>query len=105
AATNELSARAAAHRFANEIIQTLGGGVPGIALSRIAYVSNRTGHSEIWVMDYDGYGQRAITNFASLSLTPRWSPDDTRMAYTSYASGNPDIYIFSPETYRGVSHP
>ncbi len=104
-APNETSARAAAHRFANEIIQALGGGIPGIALSRIAYVSSRTGHSEIWVMDYDGNDQRPITNFGSLSLTPRWSPDDTRIAYTSYLRGNPDIYVFSLETYRGVPFP
>ena len=104
-APNEVSARAAAHRFANEIIQALGGGIPGIALSRIAFVSSRTSHSEIWVMDYDGYDQRPITNFGSLSLTPRWSPDDTRIAYTSYLRGNPDIYVFSLETYRGVPFP
>jgi TolB protein len=105
AAPDEISARTAAHRFSNEIIQALGGGIPGIALSRIAFVSNRTRHTEIWIMDYDGYDQRAITNFASLSLTPRWSPDDTRIAYTSYARGNPDIYIFSLETYRRVPFP
>jgi len=102
---DEASARAAAHRFANEIVQALGGGLPGIALSRLAFVSNRTGRSEIWIMDFDGYGQRAITNFGSLSLTPRWSPDDTRIAYTSYASGNPDIYIFSLETFRRIPFP
>jgi len=71
---DEASARAAAHRFANEIVQALGGGLPGIALSRLAFVSNRTGRSEIWIMDFDGYGQRAITNFGSLSLTPRCPP-------------------------------
>ncbi len=105
ATMNEASTREAAHRFANEIIQALGGGVPGINLTRIAYVSNRTGHPEIWVMDYDGFNQRPITGYGSLSLTPRWAPDNTRLAFTSYALGNPDVFIFSLETNRRVPFP
>lgn len=105
ATMNDISTRDAAHRFANEIIQTLGGGVPGIAETRIAYVSNRTRHAEIWVMDYDGFNQRPITSYGSLSLTPRWSPDNTRLAYTSYALGNPDIFEFSLETNHRIPFP
>ena len=105
ATMNEVSTREAAHRFANEIIQALGGGVPGINLTRIAFVSNRTGHPEIWVMDYDGFNQRPITSYRSLSTTPRWSPDDTKLAFTSYASGNPEIYLFSLEISRRLPFP
>jgi TolB protein len=105
ATLNEVSTREAAHRFANEIIQALGGGVPGINLTRIAFVSNRTGHAEIWVMDYDGFNQHPISSWRSYSTTPRWSPDNTRLAYTSYASGNPEIYIFSLETNRHLPFP
>lgn len=105
ATMNDISTRDAAHRFANEIIQTLGGGVPGIAETRIAFVSNRTRHAEIWVMDYDGFNQRPITSYGSLSLTPRWSPDNTRLAYTSYALGNPDIFEFSLETNHRIPFP
>ena len=47
------NARTIAHRFADEIIQQLGG-IPGIAETKIYFVSARTGHKEIWVMDYDG---------------------------------------------------
>lgn len=95
ATENEVSTRETAHRFANEIIQTLGGGIPGINLSQIAFVSKRTGHEEIWVMDYDGFNQHPITSYGSLCLTPRWAPDDTKLAFTSYASGAPQISIFS----------
>lgn len=102
---NELSARDAAHRFANEIIQTLGGGIPGINLTKIAYVSNRTKHTQIWVMDYDGYNQHQVTNYPSLNLTPRWSPDNSELAFTSYASGNPQIYLYSLLTNRRISFP
>jgi len=105
ATMNEISTRESAHRFANEIIQALGGGVPGINLTRIAFVSNRTRHPEIWVMDYDGFNQHPITSYGSYSTTPRWSPDNTRLAFTTYASGNPEIQIFSFETNRRVPFP
>jgi len=102
---NEVSTREAAHRFANEIIQALGGGVSGINLTRIAFASNRTRHAEIWVMDYDGFNQHPITSFGSISTTPRWSPDNSRLAFTTYASGNPEISIFSFETNRRIPFP
>jgi TolB protein len=105
ATMNEVSTRETAHRFANEIIQALGGGVPGISLTRISFVSDRTGHPEIWVMDYDGFNQHPITSDGTICLTPRWSADNTRLAFTSYLRGNPDISIFSLETYRRIPFP
>lgn len=95
ATLNEISTRDTAHTFANEIIKALGGGIPGINLTQIAFVSKRTGHEEIWVMDYDGFNQHPITSYGSLTLTPRWSPDDSKLAFTSYASGNPEIALYS----------
>jgi TolB protein len=105
ATMNEVATRETAHRFANEIIQALGGGVPGINLTRISFVSDRTGHAEIWVMDYDGFNQHPITSDGSICLTPRWSADNTKLAFTSYLRGNPDISIFSLETYRRIPFP
>ena len=102
---NEISTREAAHRFANEIVQTLGGGIPGIYLSKIAFVSRRTGSPEIWLMDYDGFNEHPITSYRSLSTTPRWAPDNTKLAFTSYASGNPQIYVYSLETNHRVPFP
>jgi TolB protein len=105
ATLNEVSARETAHRFANEIIQTIGGGIPGINLTRVAFVSKRTGHPEIWVMDYDGFNQHTITSYGSSSLTPRWSPDNTRLAFTTYATGNPEIFVLSLEINRRLPFP
>src|SRR3981081_1667017 len=53
-AASDAAARLTAHKFADEIIMRLGGGIPGIAESQIYFVSDRTGHKEIWVMDYAG---------------------------------------------------
>lgn len=105
ATLDEISARETAHRFANEIVQTLGGGLPGIALTKIAFVSKRTGNAEIYVMDYDGFNQHPITSYGSLSLTPRWSPDDHKLAFTSYVSGNPEILVYSLESHHLLPFP
>jgi TolB protein len=88
--------RQVAHKFANEIIFQLGGGVPGIAESRIAYVRRMSPTvKEIWMMDYDGANQEQITHLNSLSLTPAISVDGTQIAFTTYKNDNPDIQIFS----------
>ena len=83
--------RAAAHQFSDDIVETLTG-VPGIATSKIAFVSNRSGAKEIYVADYDGASQRQITNDRAISVAPALSPDGTRLAYTGYQSGYADIY-------------
>src|SRR5258706_9006429 len=56
------SVRVIAHKFADEIRFRLRGGIPGIAESKIYFVSNRSGTKEIWVMDYDGANQHALTH-------------------------------------------
>ncbi|HEY7615912.1 MAG TPA: translocation protein TolB, partial [Terriglobales bacterium] len=59
AATPE-AARTIAHKFADEIIFRLGGGIAGISQTKIYFVSSRSGHKEIWAMDYDGANQHAV---------------------------------------------
>jgi TolB protein len=102
---SEESARKIAHQFANEIIMRLGGGVNGIAETKIFFISNRTGHKEVWQMDYDGNGQQAITKQGSIALSPRISPDNSRLAYTSFAKGGVDIAMYSLELNRAVTFP
>ena len=53
------AARLIAHKFADEIIFRLGGGIQGIAESKIYYVSQQSGTKQIWVMDYDGQNAHA----------------------------------------------
>ncbi len=83
---SDAQVRIFAHQFADEIIGKLSGGLPGIASTQIAFVSNRSGNKEIWAMDYDGENQHQVTQLHTISLTPRWSPDASRIAFTCYAS-------------------
>ena len=79
--TAEADTRRFAHQFADEIIARLSGGLAGIASTQIAFVSARSGNKEIWAMDYDGANQHQLTTMRSLALTPRWSPDASRIAF------------------------
>jgi TolB protein len=99
------AARITAHKFADEIIFRLGGGIPGVAESSIYFVSSRSGHKEIWAMDYDGANQRQVTHLGSISLSPRISPDGSRLAFSSLAKGSWDILMYSLDLNRLVSFP
>src|SRR5258708_7141671 len=100
------AARMTAHKFADEIIFRLGGGIAGIAETQIVFISSRSGHKEVWMMDYDGANQRQISKMGSISLSPRISPDNTRVAFTSVtAAGGWQLQMFSLELGRSVSFP
>jgi TolB protein len=98
-------ARTVAHRFADDIISRLGGGIDGIAETKIYFVSNRTGSKEIWVMDYDGANQHAVTHLGTVSMSPRVSPDGSRVAFSSLGNQGWAIRMFSLDLGRVVSFP
>ncbi|HJZ99788.1 MAG TPA: hypothetical protein VKE70_24940 [Candidatus Solibacter sp.] len=95
---DENGARKVAHEFACDIITKFGSEC--LLGSHIYFVSDRTGHKEIWSMDPDGSNQKQITRYNSTTITPGVSPDGTKLAFTTYAKGNPDIVVFSLETGR-----
>src|SRR5208282_2930559 len=97
--------RVIAHRFADEIIFRLGGGVQGIAESKIYFVSERSGHKEVWTMDYDGANQQQLTHLGSISLSPRISPDGSRLAFSSISKGGWEILMYSFDLNRMVAFP
>jgi TolB protein len=89
------TARQLAHKFADDIIFRLGGGIPGIAESKIYYVKRGGGAKEIWVMDYDGANQHAITHLGQISISPRVSPDNSLVAFSSLGKDGFQIKMFS----------
>lgn len=62
--------------------------------SQIAYINNRTGHKEVYVASFDGSNERAITRNRSINLSPAWSSDGAKIAFTSYVRGNPDLFMY-----------
>lgn len=80
------------HRFADEIIFALTG-EQGFFTTSIIFVSRVDNHKELFLMDYDGRNISQVTRHKSIILSPRVSPDGTRVAFTSYKFGNPDLFI------------
>jgi len=97
---DEAGARKVAHDFAADIIARFGGKT--LFGTHVYFVSNRTGHKEVWVMDPDGKNQRQLTRFNSTSIQPTVSPDGSKIAFTSYARINPAIFIFSVDPVRDL---
>jgi TolB protein len=104
---SEDSARQIAHRFADEIIFRLSGGSQGIAESKIFYVKINGPDKDIWEMDYDGANPHEITHLGTVSLSPRISPDNSRLAFSSLGKDGFQIRMFSlvlgrMVTFQGV---
>lgn len=99
---NEAGARKIAHEYAADILAQFG--VPSLVGSKIYFVSDRQGRGtkEIWVMDFDGSNQRRLTHFNSITTMPSISPDGRRLAFTTYAKGQPQIMMYSTETGRFI---
>jgi TolB protein len=88
--------RRAAHKCSG-LAYTAVTGAPGIFDTRIAYVAE-TGIGEarvkrIALMDSDGFNHRYVTAGDTMVLTPRLSPDASRIAYVSFTGGRPQVRI------------
>lgn len=97
---DEAGARKVAQEFAADILKQFG--AVSLAGTKIYFVSNRTGHKEIWSMNYDGSDQKPFTRYRSLTTMPAVSPDGTKIAFTSFFRGRPEIVIHSLETGRAL---
>lgn len=101
--TSERGLRRVGHQISDEIYQRLTG-EKGYFDSRIVYVSE-TGSKvrkvkRLAIMDQDGYNHQYITGGKSLVLTPRFTPNDQRIIYMSYANSIPRVRTLDIETGR-----
>ncbi len=64
---------------------------------KIAFMSDRDGNVEIYVMNADGSGQKNLTNNPAIDKNPAWSPDGKKIAFDSYRDGNQDIYVMNAD--------
>ncbi|MCB9228873.1 MAG: PD40 domain-containing protein [Deltaproteobacteria bacterium] len=72
-------------------------GKPGIFNSKIIFTGKKTLHSmkQIYMCDVDGGGLIQLTSAKAIHLSPSFSPDGSKILYTSYESGNPDLYMMN----------
>lgn len=88
--------RLAVHRASDAVVQWVTG-EDGIAASRIAFAMRPWGDpagtsKELYVVDSDGENLRRVTWDESIVVSPTWSPQGDRVAFTSYRSGIPIVY-------------
>jgi Tol biopolymer transport system component len=63
---------------------------------RIAFVSTRSGSTEIWVCDADGSNPRQITSMGGpFTGYPKWSPDGNTILFGSRREVMPSLYVVS----------
>lgn len=104
------SPRRMGHKAADQIFQKLTG-IRGAFDTRIAYVSAsgaaRNQTYQLIVSDSDGFNPRTIVSSRKPVMSPSWSPDARQLAYVSYESGRPVVYVqdLASGGKRAVSDP
>jgi TolB protein len=78
--------------LADDIIYAITGR-PGLASTRIAFVSDATGTKQIYLCDADGSNTQQVTNNLYGAVSPALAGDDSMLAFTSYATGFPTLVM------------
>jgi TolB protein len=90
--------RATSHKIADVIYEKLTGD-RGVFSTRIAYITRQgPNRYQLLVADADGYDPQNIVTSNEPLLSPRWSPDGSRIAYVSFENRKPVVYVQSLAT-------
>ena len=84
--------RLAAHRIADFVHEKLTG-EKGVFSTRIAYITKAAGRFTLWVADADGENASSALASAEPIISPAWSPNGAQLAYVSFESRKPVIYV------------
>lgn len=89
--------RLAAHRIADFIYEKVTG-QPGAFSSRLAYVTKGGPRYTLWVADSDGENAQAALTSPEPIISPSWSPNGAQLAYVSFESRKPVVYVHEVAT-------
>jgi len=84
--------RLAAHRIADQIYEKLTGD-KGVFSTRIAYVTKAGPRYNLWVADADGENAQSALASSEPIISPAWSPSGKQLAYVSFESRKPVVYV------------
>lgn len=90
------------HHFADMIMKYLTG-IPGVFSTKIAFVNKDGGSQRLYVADFDGSNITLLTPEEKLALSPSWSPEGNRIAFTGYKSNN-TMGLFILSVPSGAMH-
>ena len=90
-----------AHRISDKAYETITG-IRGIFSTKIIYVEafQRPAKYRLMLSDFDGARPRSLLDSKQPILSPVWSPDGTRVAYVSFETTRPAIYVQNISTAR-----
>ena len=91
--------RLAAHKIADYIYEKLTG-EKGVFSTRLAYVTKAGNRYTLWVADSDGENAQAALGSPEPIISPTWSPTGAQLAYVSFESRKPVIYMHDVSTGR-----
>ncbi len=91
-AGSERELRRISHRLADRIYEHITG-VRGVFSTRIAYVLQTGDTYELQIADADGQNPQVMLRSRHSIISPAWSPDGKQLAYVSFESGKPVVYV------------
>jgi TolB protein len=89
--------RLGAHRVADAVYELLTGD-KGIFSTRLAYVTKTASRHNLWVADADGENPQSALASPEPIISPAWSPNGSQLAYVSFESRKPVVYIHDVST-------
>ena len=89
--------RLAAHRVADFVYEKLTG-EKGVFSTRIAYVTKAGSSYNLWVADADGENAQSALRSAEPIISPAWAPNGNQLAYVSFESRKPVIFVHDVAT-------
>jgi len=89
--------RLASHRMADYVYEKLTGD-KGVFSTRIAYVTKVAQRFNLWVADADGENAQSALASPEPIISPSWAPNGNQLAYVSFESRKPVIYIHDVAT-------
>ena len=89
--------RRVAHRIADSVYEKLTG-EKGVFATRIAYVTKSASIYNLWVADSDGESAQSALRSVEPIISPSWSPNGNQLAYVSFESRKPVVYVHDVDT-------
>lgn len=89
--------RLASHKISDFVYEKLTGD-KGVFSTRIAYVTKAGSRFNLWVADSDGENAQSALASPEPIISPSWSPSGGQLAYVSFESRKPVVYIHDVST-------